>query len=441
MSTQKTHSKQSASERRGIAAVAEAVSDLDHIWRETTSSDIGIDGLIELVDSASRASTGIHIGVQVKARQSAGAAAAPTFLFGCRPKDVDYWLKLNLPVLLIVANPDTKELWAKDIRAWFTSHPENRSSGKIVIDRDADRLTDGLLFGLLDQTGNPAADSPGLRSYTDQLVLNMVEIQRTPTTVYCAPTSIGGWPDVLAIFDGDEGRASVLTDVVVQAGKAWSVLPFDGTDRSKCVDGPTTELRFDGLVESDERLATRLLYGAFRAQTVEHLRFVGGREPIFYFRLRGDQPRREKGVARGSGRTVVTPFRKKDGSGDISHFRHFALRVQILRLDDTWYLTLQPDYHFTIDGERESRYSGEWKSGMAFRERHTARRDLLRFWAAWLRRSSPKLGESTDLLLHLGELIDVELEGATVDDGWAEASSPPDHEADETPSLDFDAAS
>lgn len=436
----KLHTKQSESERSAIAALDQAVGALGHVWRETRNTDVGFDGQVELIDTETRGATGIHVGVQVKSRQDAGTGFGDTFAFGCPPKDVDYWLASNLPVLLVLYNPVSRELWAKDVRAWFRAQPGQRSTGKVVFDRTEDRLTDPVLFGLLDPDGGTVVPAAPPRTYTDRAILNIVPVTKVPETVWCAPSPVTGWPGIAALFDTPDA-AEFLIDAVSHAGKVWATAPFDTDDRAKVVNGPVTELRFEKLAGNDTHLATRLLYGTLRAQTNRDLRFVGGTNPFSYFRAQGDEPVVARGVARGPGRTVVSPQQRKDGSG-VSGYRHYALRSQLLHLDEQWHLAIDHDYHFTVDGIRESKFAGEKRAGMARRERNPARRDLIRFWAAWLRNAAPTLHDQVDRQLSFGDLVPVDIDDATVDDSWVTGPPPPPPTAgDRPPAPTFDGLS
>src|ERR1700733_15108984 len=87
---------------RGIALIASIVNAMAHLWHPTSGVDSGIDGQIELRDSASGEVRNVRIAVQSKAtdRKWPGETAT-SFYYRPRPADVAYWLSSNQPVLLV----------------------------------------------------------------------------------------------------------------------------------------------------------------------------------------------------------------------------------------------------------------------------------------------------------------------------------------------------
>ncbi len=62
----------------------------------------------------------------------------------------------------------------------------------------------------------------------------------------------------------------------------------------------------------------------------------------------------------------------KETKSRVVYYRHYALRFQFLHLDDGWYVALTPTYHFTHDGEKESRFAGDYLKRIKQIEGHAA---------------------------------------------------------------------
>ncbi len=121
-----------AQERLGIAAVALVAAKKNLIWRESPAADVGVDGHLEFVDAANRA-TGRLVGVQVKSGpsffQNESDAA---WHFYPEPKHRGYWERYPLPVLLVLHSPrDDLSYWV-DARQALRS-PEQSSKAYIAV--------------------------------------------------------------------------------------------------------------------------------------------------------------------------------------------------------------------------------------------------------------------------------------------------------------------
>jgi hypothetical protein len=116
-------------ERIGVSIVAETVSRMNLIWRETPTTDVGIDGQIEFVNDLGEA-TGQIVAVQVK--------TGPSYLKGNRnktwvyyPSDAHrrYWEQFPVPVLLFLCDPGTRRVFWVDARQLLRSQSKVRMSG------------------------------------------------------------------------------------------------------------------------------------------------------------------------------------------------------------------------------------------------------------------------------------------------------------------------
>src|SRR5688572_24158684 len=89
---------------RGVNLIAGLVMEMGLVWYPTGTVEAGIDGHIELRDAATGEVHNVVIGVQSKATDRPFANEDGTgFDYYCDPRDLEYWLKGNLPVILVVS--------------------------------------------------------------------------------------------------------------------------------------------------------------------------------------------------------------------------------------------------------------------------------------------------------------------------------------------------
>jgi len=121
-------------ERLGIAAVAVAAAKMNLIWRETPAADVGVDGHLEFLDGADRA-TGRLVGVQVKSGPSFFQKGDDTtWHFYPEQKHRRYWERYPLPLLLVLHSTqddvsywvDARQVFAKPLRIFKRIHSRTK---------------------------------------------------------------------------------------------------------------------------------------------------------------------------------------------------------------------------------------------------------------------------------------------------------------------------
>lgn len=112
-------------ERRGVAIIDQAVSELGQIFREQDTNDVGIDAHIELVDATHHA-TGQLVGLQIKSGRSFLKETDETgFIFRGNDDHLNYWLNHCLPVFLMLVDSENGRVF------WQEINPETiESTGK-----------------------------------------------------------------------------------------------------------------------------------------------------------------------------------------------------------------------------------------------------------------------------------------------------------------------
>ncbi len=126
------HSQSSVQERLGIASIQYYAAKKSQIWRETNTTDVGIDGQLEFV-SSDGFSTGQLIAVQAKS----GSSYFSHETNDCWKHYPDkkhrlYWEKFPIPVLLVLHDPRTEVTFWTDVRQQLRSPSRNEAAFLLV---------------------------------------------------------------------------------------------------------------------------------------------------------------------------------------------------------------------------------------------------------------------------------------------------------------------
>jgi hypothetical protein len=119
----------------GVGFVQTIVGLMEHQFAAYGQPEVGIDGAIELRDPATRAMTGRVVFVQSKAHRGAfDDETEAEFAFRVLRRDLDYWMEVSGPVLLIVSRPEDHEGYWVDVKEYFRD-PHRREQRVIVFDK------------------------------------------------------------------------------------------------------------------------------------------------------------------------------------------------------------------------------------------------------------------------------------------------------------------
>src|SRR5260221_2260580 len=132
----------------GVAFVQKIVDEMDCVWRPTPNDDVGLDGEIELGKDG--AATARLIKVQVKSGKSYfHKETATRFEFIAKPDDLEYWSRANLPVILVVYDPEKGEGYWKHIQRFLSDNPGSITKARhIPFSKRKDRLVVGTFVQL-----------------------------------------------------------------------------------------------------------------------------------------------------------------------------------------------------------------------------------------------------------------------------------------------------
>lgn len=175
---------------KGIALIHRIVNDMGFVWN-AMHLEAGIDGIIEIRDAVTAEVTNCIIQVQSKAGTSYFKFETDTgFEFLCDERDLDYWLRGNSPVVLVVSRPEENEAYWTSIKDYFAD-PKRRKSRKIEFSKSADRF-DATCRERLASLALPLESGHYLSALpqSDELICNLLPVAEYPKRLYRAKTKL-----------------------------------------------------------------------------------------------------------------------------------------------------------------------------------------------------------------------------------------------------------
>jgi hypothetical protein len=336
------------------------------------------------------------------------------FTYTCSAKDVQYWLGASEPVLLVVVRLDQQRAWWKRLDTWFAD-PRRRRSRVVTFDK-----VDALL-GLgsnhqIAAVATPADDPLPLLRSSETLTTNLLRVRGFAPTIHWAETDItdrqGAWAVMSEAGQYESG-------FILQSNRLYSFADLDGPlaplCRSTSASFPTAKWA-DAEDPASRRNFVALLNFTLRAMHYQELRFHPEKNYVFHVASPDLAPRKMK-VGRGSGQTVFQVYRADENK--VRYCRHHAAFLNFRQWDGHWYLEIDPTYHFTRDGERESLFAPEYLAKIKRLERNAAVRGQVEHWAQFLaQRQSDTLFDAADRRIEFDELTAVTVDAAIDERTW-----------------------
>ena len=426
--------------QKGINLIEECVLGMGFAWHPSNQAvEAGIDGHIELRNPDSEQALNLIVAVQSKARTELAGETADSFTFYCDQRDIDYWLQGNLPVILVVSRPDTREAFWANVKQYF-SDPAARQSRKVVFSKASDRFDAAARSRLFDiarprDSGLYLAPLPK----AERLLPNLLKVIFRTGHVCFADTPFRDPKQVIDAFR----RVGLHPgpDWVLHGGQVVSFQPLDQPpwpgvcDAASVGRRPTSSLA-DSADPDERRLLVRLLTRCLEAVCRgQDIRFDNRRD-LFYFAATENLKKRTvsfKSVARESSRTVFEAYRDKETS-QVRFCRHLAFEGHFRLLGGDWYLEVTPTYRFTRDGRLPDRFAEDRLKGIKRLERHRAVLGQLLAWFAILTRTGD-LFQAAYPHLAFERPAGLSLEAGIDDDAWFSNEDP-----DEAARLDREEA-
>jgi hypothetical protein len=406
---------------RGEAFVDKAVSDAGQVWN-STGRDFGIDGQIEFVDSDGQVS-GFAVAAQVKGTETGFEGEDPTgFKFRCTADKIDYWMRCGRPVVLICVNLLEQRAWWKRLDTWFDD-PVRHARRVVEFDKAAD-VFDVSAFGSLAALAVPAGQALPMLEDREQLVSNLLEVRRFAPEIRSAPTP---YRDRADAWERMRSNGSFEGGFHLAGGRIYTLASLEDGPLAVLRDGPVTSIPTEEWSASEDADVQRRFVAMlnFTLRSAHHPHLVWHLEKkIVYYQATADLSKSTvRGRYRGSkGRAFFAPYRGKNDVTKVSFYRHYAARLYFRRWAGQWYLEINPTYHFTIDGRRDSLFDAEYVSKIKRMERNNAVYQLVRAWADYLQ-GEDTLFKSRDERIVFGGLLAVDADAAIDEKAWL---PPPD---------------
>lgn len=424
--------------QQGIALIEEVVLEMGGRWNASGPLESGVDGYIELYSPETGHALSLFLLVQSKAVKDEFPGETPQgFEYPCSARDIEYWLKGNAPVLLIVSRPSTREAYWVSLKSYF-GDPSRRASRKVRFDKSRDRLTSKSLPDLVEQAA--VADAGvhlGPRPKDERLITNLLEIAAFPSFVFTASTPFRFAGDVWKEFERMGVRAPggwILKNKQIVGfhdleEAPWSHVCDEGTvekfDVREWADAADLERTHDFI-----RMLRRLL----QDKLFPVVRYRDDLDCFIWTAPKSGKTQHAPygSLKRNSKIAVFTPYTTKSKDGRLfTTYRHMAFSERFKRFDSTWFLEITPTYVFTRDGRNLDRFHASRLSGIKRLERNRAVLSQVLFWADLLQRERD-LFSTRDASLRFGELKSLELPVGIEDEAWLQRE-PEDRSEEELP--------
>ena len=428
-------SPQSILGQLGANLIERFVLQMKYVWRPLNIFDVGIDGEIEICDPVTGEATGSIIKVQAKATERAFQAETEnSFEFTCDQRDLDYWLRGNAPVILIVCRPPDEAYWIS-IKEYFREL-DTLKTRKVLFDKQKHRFDSSSASALKDLAvpKNSGIYFSPLQK-TDTLYSNLLQVKSFASNIYIAETDFRHAGAIWEEFKKKNIR--VGGEWFLKDQRIFSFHDLENPPFHSICDVGTLE-RFDANEwaessdEEQQRDFVRLLNLALRERTRRLNLWFDKSQDYYYFGAPRDLRTLKiiyQSLKLQVPREVFKKYGKKKDQKITAYCRHSAFWGDFLRLGENWFLQITPTYHFTLDGKNPDRYREEHVKGIKRLERNPAVIGHLLMWADFLRKPTRDLFSQEEYpFLSFGNLEKVELDVSLPDEIWYAAEEDQDAE-------------
>jgi len=427
--------------QKGANYIERVFLDMGQVWRPTAVFDTGVDGMVEFRNVADGSVENRHLQIQVKATEIKWESeTSDSFTFRISEDDLAYWLKGNIPVILVVCRPDSDEGYWISIRNYFTD-TQSRSTRRIQFDKTKNRFNKDCLEQLraLSMATSHGIYMPPVRKQ-EGLLLNLLPVARTSATLYigdCAikdPKELVDWIIKNNVPHHREwllksGRLHSLHDL---GQPPWNAIidrgtlePFNSREWSESTDSERQRDWVFLLNRSLGQLLRRdgvLFQGAKQFQCYyfapTRTKIDGGWGEL---NLTADSQRAVRRFnatqrRRKSGRAVVVEILDKKTRGLLC-YRHSAAGLRFHRFGSEWYLEVSPTYYYSKNGFEASPLHEYQLAGIKRLEHNNAVAGQVRLWETVLQ-DRTDMYRSTYPWLGFGKLLSFDVLGGLEDDLW-----------------------
>jgi hypothetical protein len=419
--------------QRGVNLVERIVLEMGFVWHPTNANlESGIDGIIEIRDPETGETTNNIIQVQVRSTgQDWISETQETFIFRCKQRDIDYWMRSNTPVILVVVSPNRKEAYWANIKRVF-SDSNKRKKKKVLFNKRKQRFKESVASDLI-KLAVPKDIGPYLPAteHKETLYSNLLKVESFPPSIYSAATD---YRTPEEIFDWEKESEIklpsgwLLTEKMIRSVHDLREEPWTKISER----GSVEQFSIDEWSNSDDpdiqREFVRLMNQTLRDDMfIRHL-WRSNEEKCFFFPARwtdSGEPKarkyRYKGLHNWTSREVVSLHRNTE-TQEIEFYRHSAMKSFFLRIDNKWYLAIIPHHVYTSDGKTIYPYSEDLLSGIKRMELPSAVFGQTIMWKHKLTYIPSKTFFEDDSrgepIIHFGDLLSLTSDRGLDDQSW-----------------------
>jgi len=409
--------------QRGIALIEDIVLQMKCRWSPGGPNETGIDGTIELYDQTTGAALSQFLLVQSKAvDREFPSDSGSGFDYHVSRRDLDYWRKTNVPVLLIVSRPSTAEAYWISVKRYF-SEPGRRISGTIHFDKTRNRFSPTSFGDLLEDASSPDAGvhvGPLVKS--ERLVSNLLEIPALPEHVFVASTTFSRAKPIWGVLRHQKPRPGGCWIV-----KAQQLIGFHDFGerfwRDVCDQGTVERFAVSEWSDSSDqdRIADfqHLLRRSLEDKLFPNAKYRRDLDCYYWRPPPTGKPMKAPylGLKRNSELSVFSAYTRKVKDRLLTTYRHLAFHGRFRRIEAKWFLEITPTYVFTWDGLMLDRFHSLRLSGIKRLEGNRAVVSQVAFWADYLRRRHDLFSIAMNPVV-FGELATFGFGFGVDDDAW-----------------------
>jgi hypothetical protein len=377
----------------GVNIIERRLLEMGYLWYPSGGVEAGIDGRLE-IRAESGEVTNLVISVQSKATDGEFQSETPShFSFGCSERDLQYWLRGNLPVILVCSRPRTDEAYWVSIRDYFAD-PLRKSSKTIRFSKSDDAF-DLAAAEKLRRIAVPTDGGHylGAQPRREVVFSDLLPLREFPNRYFRARAIQSSRKDAINELYAVYPKARFTRAFIVHDETIYSF--FDLSERwwEPVAETGTVEsdLTFEWSMNTDpvrRNLFVELLNVTLQEQLREDDIFFSKLHGFFYHRASDDLSdvrRTYMSRRKEASRDVFKRYQSKLDPNKTSYYRHSAFIGHFLQLDGNWFLQITPTYRFTRDGQNDSRFSSEALSGIKRLENNQAVHGQVVMWGALLK--------------------------------------------------------
>lgn len=417
----KTITKAQILGKRGETFVGLRVLEMGYVWHPTGSVEAGVDGHIELRDESTGEAYNSWIGVQSKATGNQFPKESDQgFEWTVSKKDLNYWLKGNLPIILVVCRPETNEAYWVSIKDYFANIGETITN--IIFSKEKDRFDNTAADKIKKLALN---EKDGIyhapMQKKEKLYSNLLKVKSIFNRIYIAETRFTERPSLfseLRNYIGNPGNGWWLKDNQIISTFDLAEYPWNKfCDIGTLEDFGADEWAFSEDEEKQKQFVL-LLKLSLTEKINEEVKYDKYFDYYYFRPLPGGRERCFDYVSiTNKTRAVVVKNINRYNGGGIYYCRHDAFKGRFKRIEDEWVLEILPTYHFTSNGyDLFCRYE-DYLSGLKRLQRNQAVLGKVIMWARFLA-GGDSLFSARSMELTFGDLLSFEAEFGISDKDW-----------------------